>query len=80
MPKKRRSPAKSQSLALWQIGLLLMIAGPLAYVFLDIVWPLKPPLTNEQRGAAFGRGLASVLSMIAGAVMVALHFVRRKRR
>ena len=79
MAKKRKS-APSNQLALWQMGLLLMVAGPLAYIFLDIVWPLTPPLTNEQRGQAFGRGLVSVLSVIAGVVMVVLHFVRRKRR
>ncbi|MDZ4685961.1 MAG: hypothetical protein SH850_12910 [Planctomycetaceae bacterium] len=80
MSKKRNSSSQSNTLALWQLGSLLMVAGPLSYIFLDIVWPLTPPLTNEQRGQAFGRGLVSVLSVIAGGVMVGLHFVRRKRR
>lgn len=77
--KKRRSQSNSNRLALWQIGLLLVIAGPLANIFLSMVWPLEPPLTNEQRGQALGRGLAALVSVIAGIVMIVLHFVRRSR-
>jgi len=73
---KSKSPSKR--LALWQLGLLLIIVGPLAYTFLSLIWPLEPPLTNEQRGQAFGRGVASVLAIIAGIVMIVVHFVRRK--
>ena len=79
MSQKRSSSSNSKQFALWQIGLLLIIVGPLAYTLLEIVWPLKPPLTNEQQGQAVGRGLASILAIIAGVVMVVLHFVRRKR-
>ncbi len=79
MSKKRTSPSNSKQFALWQLGLFLIIAGPLAYTLLATIWPLKPPLTNEQLGQAFGRGLVSILSVIAGVVMVVLHFVRQKR-
>ncbi len=76
--KKRASSSKSNSFPLLQVGLLLIAAGPLAYLFLATIWPLEPPLTNEQRGQAFGRGLVSVLSLVAGVVMVVLHFVRKR--
>ncbi len=80
MSKRRRSSTNSPQTSLWQWGLMLIIAGPFAYVLLTAIWPLVPPLTNEQRGQAFGRGLMSVLSVIAGVVMLGLHFVRRSRK
>ena len=79
LPKKRDSRSDSRKLALWQIGLLLILAGPLAHEFLALVWPLTPPLTNEQRGQAFGRGLASILSVVAGVILVAVHLVRKRQ-
>jgi hypothetical protein len=36
--------------------------------------------TAQQRGAALGRGVATLLFIIAGVVLIILHFVRRKRR
>ena len=69
----------AKKLALWQLGLLLIIAGPLAYTAMTIVMPLEPPLSNAERGQAFGRGLASLLAVVAGIVMIVIHFVRRKR-
>ncbi len=78
MSKKRTSSPKSNPFPLLQVGLVLMVAGPLAYFLLATIWPLAPPLTNEQKGQAFGRGLASALSLVAGVVMVVLHFVRRR--
>jgi hypothetical protein len=79
MTKKIKPPTKnSKRITLWQIGLLLVLAGPLAYTVLMTFDPLVPPLTNAQRGQAFGRGLASVLFVVAGVVLVVLHLVRRK--
>jgi lipoprotein signal peptidase len=63
----------------WQLGLLLILAGPLANSVLTTFDPLVPPLTNAQRGQAFGRGLASVVFVVAGVVLVVRHFFQRKR-
>jgi hypothetical protein len=32
------------------------------------------------RGQAFGRGLATLLAVMAGVVLIIMHFVNRKRR
>jgi len=80
MSKKTKSPTEnSKRINQWQLGLLLILAGPLANSVLTTFEPLVPPLTNAQRGQAFGRGLASVVFVVAGVVLVVRHFVQRKR-
>jgi len=42
--------------------------------------PLTPPLSNAERGEAFGRGLVTALAVITGIVLIIMHFLRRKPR
>ena len=75
MPDPRRDRSKNLSLA--QLGLLLIVAGLLAGMILGV--QATPGADAAARGAAFGRGLVTLLSVIAGIVLIVMHFVRRKR-
>lgn len=82
---KRKRPASSgnplKQIALWQWGLFLMIWGPLASIVAGYIMRAPAvPITAADKGAAFGRGLMAVLCLIAGVVLIILHFVRRNRR
>jgi len=79
-PKQRKSQPPANRLPLWQIGLLMLIAGPASHAVSTMVWPLKPPLTAEQRGQAAGRAAAAIAIMIAGVVVLIVHFVKQRRR
>ena len=68
-------------IALWQWGLFCIVGGTLPNSVAIITGNApKPPLTDAQRGEAIGRGLAALVFVIAGVVLIILHFVRRKRR
>ncbi len=72
-------PQGLKAVALWQWGLLFIIAGLLANQVAGFVMPAAGN-SAEARGQAFGRGLAALLFVIAGVVMIVLHFARRERR
>ncbi len=79
MKKKPGSPQEGfKSIAMWQWGLLLIVAGVVAYQVTGFVLPAAGNLA-EARGQALGRGLVSVLCVIAGVVLVVKHFVRGNR-
>jgi hypothetical protein len=62
---------------LWQWGLLVIIAGLVANMFMGLM-PAPSGGSAAARGQAFGRGVATVLAIIAGLVLIIMHFVRRK--
>ncbi len=81
MARKPQSPwDRMKRFALWQWGLLLIVGGLLANVVTMALQPATGSLTAAQRGQAFGRGLATLLFVIIGVVLIILHFARRKRR
>lgn len=81
MANKLQSPIDlAKQLPLWQWGLLAIIVGVLGNMLHSMVDPLTPPLSNAERGEAFGRGLVTALAVITGIVLIILHFVRRKPR
>ncbi len=84
MTKRPESPRGFlKQIPLWQLGALLIIWGLLTN---QLVATLGPQGTdNAARGFAFGRGLAAFLFVVAGLVLIVLHFVRgrpkqRKKR
>lgn len=79
MAEKKRT-ANPQPLALWQLGMLCIIAGPIANLVLGMIWPLEPPFTAAEQGQALGRGAAAMLAVVAGVVLIVVHLVRRYRR
>lgn len=66
------------SLPLWQKGLFLMLIGPLANLVSSFVFPIVGT-SEAARGQRFGQGLVTLLCVIAGVVLVILHFVRGNR-
>jgi hypothetical protein len=61
----------------WQWGMIFIMAG----IGANLVMQLRPTPANtaEARGAALGAAAASLVFIIAGIVMIILHFVRDKR-
>lgn len=79
MADKPQSPRDlAKQLTLWQWGLFAIIVGVLGNMLQSIVDPLTPPLSNAERGEAFGRGLVTALAVLTGVVLIVLHFIRRK--
>lgn len=78
MKKKRGSSSDgfNPPLAMW--GGLLIVAGIVAFQAVAQIMP-APAGSAEARGQAFGRGLGTVLCVIAGVVMIIMHFVRQGR-
>lgn len=79
MSKKPITPMERlKNVALWQWGLLLIFAG----VFANIASGLhaSPGGSAAARAEALGRGLGTLLFVIAGVVMIVMHFIRPKRR
>ena len=63
---------------LWQWGLYCIIGGVGANFVLSTMQPLKGITTAAERGFAFGRGLATFLFVIAGVILIVLHFIKRR--
>ena len=51
---------QSQRFSRLQIGIFLMLMGPIQHVIQSTLWPLEPPLSNEEMGQAFGRAFVTV--------------------
>jgi polyferredoxin len=66
---------RSKRIPLWQWGLLVIIAGLMANVLMSML--PAPDGAAAARGQAFGRGLATLVAIIAGVVLIVMHFVRR---
>lgn len=80
--KKKKSTSRKEGWArfpLWQRGLFLIVIGPVSNQVASLVMP-APANSAAASGQAFGRGLVAVVCVIAGVVMIAMHFVRRGRR
>ena len=79
MSKKPDTPMERlKNVALWQWGLLLISASVFANVAMGL--QASPGGSAAARGEAFGRGVSTLLFVIAGVVLIVIHFVRRKRR
>lgn len=62
---------------LWQWGLLVIFAGLVGSVLQAQLAPAANPAA--ERAAALGRGVAALLFIIIGIVLIGMHFVRRGR-
>ena len=79
MRKQSESPMdRLKKVALWQWGVIVICAGVAANVFGSL--RASPGGSAAARGEALGRGVATLLFVIAGVVLIILHFVRRSRR
>ncbi|XZE52100.1 hypothetical protein SH139x_003782 [Planctomycetaceae bacterium SH139] len=79
MSKKQDTPIERlKNVALWQWGLLLIIAGVLANVAMGL--QASPAGSAAARGEAVGRAVFTLLAVMAGVVLIAINFVRQKRR
>ena len=80
MSKKPESPMERlRNVALWQWGLIVIGAGVAASQLAGLLHA-PPAGSDAARGAAFGQGVVALLSVIAGVVLIVMHFVRGKRR
>ena len=77
--KQRKGGRQRNSVTLWQWGLFLILASLLANVMMGLTMPV-PDNSAAARGQAVGRGVATALGVIAGVVLIVMHFVRRKGR
>lgn len=77
--KKQSTPSERlRAIALWQWGLLLIVAGLLSNQVTSIIMPITGT-SAEARSQALGRGLGSLVFVIAGLVLIIVHFVKRRR-
>ncbi len=74
----KKKPEGFMSLPLWMKGLLLITGGVVATVVSSIVFPIVGN-SEAARGQRFGQGLVTFLCVIAGVVLVIIHFVRGNR-
>ena len=80
MSKKSKSSKPSGSLnvyPLWMWGALLIVAGVASNFVVAQVMP-APAGIAEARGQALGRGLVTVVAVIAGIIMIIRDVTRRK--
>ena len=75
MSKRPGSPL--QRFTLWQWGLLVIFGGIMANLLTGLMPP--PGDSAAARGQAFGRGAATLIAVVAGVVLIVMHFVRHKR-
>jgi hypothetical protein len=78
MKKKQETGMdRLKKIALWQWGLIVMMAGLMS----NLVMRLQASGGNSatDRAAAMGRSAATLLFLLVGVVLIVLHFVRRKR-
>ena len=66
-----------KKVALWQWGLIVIMAGVMSNLLMRMQTPSGG--ASAQRAVALGRGVATLLFVIVGLVLIVLHFVRRKR-
>ena len=59
----------------WLLGLVLICGGGGMFILVGV----PQGATAEERGMAFGMGLMQALAMIAGAVLIGVHFARAKK-
>jgi hypothetical protein len=77
MSKKPESPMERlKKVTLWQWGLIVIFAGVVSNQLMGLQATRG---SAAARGQAFGRGAATLLFVIAGVVLIIMHFVRRKR-
>lgn len=62
----KRPDSLMSRLTLWQWGLLLIVAGLVANVFMGELMPPPPGGSAAARGQAFGRAAASLLAVAGG--------------
>ena len=70
MPQKR-------SLPLWGFGLLCLFAAPVSALLMP---PVSAPNTAQGRGEIAGRAAAQLVFVVAGIVLIVVHFVRTARK
>ena len=78
MSKNPESPLdRLKKVALWQWGLIVICAGVAGGAFASL--SASPGRSAADRGAALGRGVATLVFILAGVALIIMHFVRRRR-
>ena len=79
MSKNPESPRdRLKKIALWQWGLLLIVAGFLSNAIVGLQQSTGD--SAAERGQVLGRGVATLLFVVAGIAFIIAHFVHRNRR
>jgi uncharacterized membrane protein len=76
--KQETGMDRLKRMALWQWGLISIFAALVANVLTGLQHTTGG--SAAERGRALGRGVATMLFVIAGVVLIVMHFVRRKWR
>ncbi len=74
----KKTPEGFMSMPLWKKGLFLIVAGPVGNMVTSFLFPIVGN-SEAARGQRFGQGLVTVLCVVAGVVLVIVHFVRGNR-
>ncbi len=77
--KQETGMDRLKKVALWQWGLIVILAGLLSNVLMGSLGP-SGGSTAEQQGAMWGRICASVFFVLVGIVLIVMHFVRNLRK
>ncbi len=70
---------KKKKIMFLNIGLALIVAGIVSGAVSSMMFSQGQAKTAEQRGQMFGAALMGALILLAGIVMVIVHFVRARK-
>jgi hypothetical protein len=76
--KQETGMDRLKKVPLWQWGAIAIFAGIISYLVMGMQAPAGGT-TAARRGAEMGRAMASLIFIIAGGVMIAMHFRRNQK-
>ena len=80
MGKKETAADRFKRFTLWQWGLLLISAGVFAGAIMSGGNPAAGRLTMEQQAQWLGQSIAVTIFIVFGSGLIAVHFLRRRKR
>ena len=81
MPDKQEDSLteRMKKLPLWQWGVITIFAGIVANMAVMLMIQAQGMRGAEERGARLGAGVAGGFFIIAGIVLIVMHFVRKQK-